>query len=118
MIILIGFQGHQVAPAELEAHILTHPFVSDCAVIPVVDPRAGELPKAYVVKDVCASDKFDVDVADAICKHVEKSKAKHKWLQGGVEFISVIPKSPSGKILRRVLRDKERQTAKSSGAKL
>ena len=53
-----------------------------------------------------------------IQKHVEKEKAKHKWLEGGVEFIDVIPKSASGKILRRMLRDKEREKRKKEGAKL
>ena len=53
-----------------------------------------------------------------IQKHVEKHKAKHKWLKGGVEFIDVIPKSASGKILRRMLRDKEKETRRKTGAKL
>ena len=53
-----------------------------------------------------------------IKKHVEKEKARHKWLAGGVEFIDVIPKSPSGKILRRMLRDKEREKRKKEGAKI
>jgi acyl-CoA synthetase (AMP-forming)/AMP-acid ligase II len=53
-----------------------------------------------------------------IKRHVEREKSKHKWLAGGVEFIDVIPKSPSGKILRRLLRDKDRADRKKQGAKL
>uniref|UniRef100_A0A0D2XGC2 Uncharacterized protein n=1 Tax=Fusarium oxysporum (strain Fo5176) TaxID=660025 RepID=A0A0D2XGC2_FUSOF len=100
--------GNQVAPAELEAHILSHPFVADCAVISVPDDFAGEVPKAFVVKDVSTSNKSDEEVMTAICKYVESHKAKYKWLQGGVEFIEAIPKSPSGKILRRVLQTREK----------
>ncbi|KAM0282258.1 hypothetical protein ACHAQH_003122 [Verticillium albo-atrum] len=115
---LIKVKGHQVAPAELEAHLLAHEFVSDCAVIQVPDDRAGEVPKAYVVKTTQAAGKSDEDAARAICKHVEEHKARHKWLKGGVEFIEIIPKSPSGKILRRLLRDKEKAARKAQGAKL
>jgi len=53
-----------------------------------------------------------------IAKHVEREKARHKWLKGGVEFVDVIPKSPSGKILRRLLRDKERERRRKEGAKM
>ncbi|GJN81302.1 hypothetical protein PLIIFM63780_004835 [Purpureocillium lilacinum] len=116
---LIKVKGHQVAPAELEAHLLAHPFVSDCTVIPIPDDWAGEVPKAYVVKATAAvGNTSDADVIAAICKHVEDHKARHKWLKGGVEFIDAIPKSPSGKILRRLLKDKEAQRRKKNGAKL
>ncbi|RGP63269.1 putative phenylacetyl- ligase [Fusarium sporotrichioides] len=111
-------QGHQVAPAELEAHLLTHPLVDDCAVIQVPDLRAGEVPKAFVVKAPQAKGKSDDEVTQSINKHVEEHKARHKWLKGGIEFIDVIPKSPSGKILRRLLRDREKQARKEKGAKL
>ncbi|KAF5981361.1 phenylacetyl ligase [Fusarium coicis] len=95
---LIKLKGNQVAPAELEAHILSHPFVADCAVIPVPDDFAGEVPKAFVVKDAGTGNKSDEEIKTAICKYVESHKAKYKWLQGGVEFVEAIPKSPSGKI--------------------
>lgn len=113
-------QGLQVAPAELEAHILASPIVADCAVIPVPDHAAGEVPKAYVVKDTAAVSAED---SDAILKrkivlHVEQHKARHKWLKGGVQFVDVIPKSPSGKILRRLLRDQDREERRKEGAKL
>ncbi|KAF2085447.1 acetyl-CoA synthetase-like protein [Saccharata proteae CBS 121410] len=97
---LIKVKGLQVAPAELEAHLLTHPAVNDCAVIPVPDERAGEVPKAFVVKSSSVGlEESDRMVARDIKKHVEKHKSRHKWLAGGVEFVDVIPKSPSGKIL-------------------
>ncbi|EFY93203.1 hypothetical protein J3458_009230 [Metarhizium acridum] len=115
---LIKVKGHQVAPAELEAHLLSHPFVSDCAVIPIPDPRAGEVPKAYVVQAHESSGRSDQEITQAICKHVEHHKARHKWLKGGVEFIDVIPKSASGKILRRVLKDKEKARREETAAKL
>lgn len=109
----------QVAPAELEAHLLTHPAVADCAVIPIPDEAAGEVPKAYVVKaQSIGLEENERMTIRGIVKHVEKSKARHKWLKGGVEFIDVIPKSPSGKILRRLLRDKDRESRRQKGAKL
>ncbi|EFW23083.1 hypothetical protein D8B26_006609 [Coccidioides posadasii str. Silveira] len=114
---LIKVKGLQVAPAELEAHILSHPNVADCAVIPVPDDSAGELPKAFVVKSSSAGSD-DAATIRAIMKHVEDHKARHKWLKGGVEFLDVIPKSPSGKILRRLLRDKEREARRKAGAKI
>lgn len=117
--ILTSSQGLQVAPAELESTLLTHPAVADCAVIPVPDDAAGELPKAYVVK----SNSIGIEESDAMVKRdiqkfIEKEKARHKWLKGGVEFIDVIPKSPSGKILRRLLRDKEKAERQKKGSKL
>jgi acyl-coenzyme A synthetase/AMP-(fatty) acid ligase len=112
-------QGLQVAPAELEAHLLTHPAVADCAVIPIPDDAAGEVPKAYIVKSSSVGiEDNDRMVAREIAKHVEDHKARHKWLKGGVEFIDVIPKSPSGKILRRLLRDKDKEARRKKGAKL
>ena len=93
--------------------------MADCAVIPVSDERAGEVPKAFVVKaNSVGLEESDAMTKRSIAKHVQKEKARHKWLAGGVEFIDVIPKSASGKILRRLLRDKERDARKKAGAKL
>ena len=87
--------------------------------IPVLDEAAGEIPKAYVVKAPSVGlEDNDRMVMRAIQKHVEQHKARHKWLKGGVEFIDVIPKSASGKILRRLLRDKDRAARKAQGPKL
>src|SRR5713226_1629027 len=102
---LIKYKGFQVAPAELEAILLTHPAVSDAAVIPCVDDEAGEVPKAFVVTKAEIS-------AEAIMEFVEERVAPHKKIRT-VEFIEQIPKSASGKILRRVLVDKARAKAKS-----
>lgn len=108
-----------MAPAELEAHLLAHPSVADCAVIGVPDERAGEVPKAFVVKSSSVGlEDNDRMVAREVAKHVEEHKSRHKWLKGGVEFIDVIPKSPSGKILRRLLRDQEKAKRKKQGARL
>ncbi|EPE02747.1 4-coumarate- ligase 1 [Ophiostoma piceae UAMH 11346] len=115
---LIKVKGHQVAPAELEAHLLTHPAVSDTAVIQIPDDNAGEVPKAFIVRSAAYASKPAAEVARAIAKHVEDHKASYKWLKGGVEFIDVIPKSPSGKILRRLLRDQEKAKNRKAGSKL
>ncbi len=99
---LIKVKGMQVAPAELEALLLSHPAVADAAVIPVPDERAGERPKAFVV--LKAGLEGDArELMDFVAGRV----AAHKRISE-VEFISVIPKSPSGKILRRLLVERER----------
>ena len=115
---LIKVKGLQVAPAELEAYLLGHPSVADCAVIPIHDDNAGERPRAFVVKSSTVSlEDNNHSLSRDIKKHVENGKARHKWL-AEVTFIDVIPKSPSGKILRRLLRDKEREGKRKQGAKL
>ncbi len=95
---LIKYKGFQVAPAELEAILITHPHVADCAVVGIPDEQAGELPKAFVV---AANDGFD---AQAIMQFVAAQVAPHKQIRELV-LIDEIPRSPSGKVLRRVLRD-------------
>lgn len=96
-----------------------HPAVADAAVIPVYDQAAGELPKAFIVKSPSVGlEENDRMLMREIQKHVEANKARHKWLKGGVEFVDVIPKSASGKILRRLLRDKDREARRKAGAKL
>ena len=108
-----------MAPAELEAHLLSHDAVDDCAVIAVPHETDGESPKAFVVKSpLAAAGKSDEEVAADIVKYVRDHKAHYKWLKGGVEFLEAIPKSPSGKILRRLLRDKEKDARRAKGAKL
>ncbi|OJD26490.1 hypothetical protein ACJ73_02130 [Blastomyces percursus] len=79
---LIKVKGFQVAPDELEAHLLTHPHVADTAVIAVIDDAAGEVPKAYVVKANNAPADDQVLIRD-IKKHVSDHKAHYKWLKGG-----------------------------------
>jgi acyl-CoA synthetase (AMP-forming)/AMP-acid ligase II len=96
---LIKYKGFQVAPAELEALLLTHPAVADAAVIGVADDEAGEIPVAFVV----LKDGQDVSDTD-IMEFVAGQTANYKHLRR-VTFTDTIPKSPSGKILRRILRD-------------
>ncbi|KAJ5678564.1 uncharacterized protein N7477_004197 [Penicillium maclennaniae] len=80
---LIKVKGLQVAPAELEACLLAHPDVADCAVVGVPDETAGEVPKAVIVKSPSAS--LDDEAATrVIIQFVEANKARHKWLKGGV----------------------------------
>jgi acyl-CoA synthetase (AMP-forming)/AMP-acid ligase II len=97
---LIKYKGFQVAPAELEAILITHPRVADCAVIGVPDDEAGELPKAFVVP---SGDDLD---GEALTAFVAEQVAPHKRIRA-IEMVAEIPKSPSGKILRRLLRDRE-----------
>jgi acyl-CoA synthetase (AMP-forming)/AMP-acid ligase II len=99
---LIKYKGMQVAPAELEALLVTHPAVSDAAVIPVPDEEAGELPKAFVVLKPDA-----VVTEEEILAYVATRVAPHKKIRR-LEFTNQIPKSASGKILRRFLIEQER----------
>ena len=99
---LIKYKGLQVAPAEVEAAVQSHPAVADAAVIPSPDEEAGEVPKAFVVLREGAT-----ATADEIMAHVAGQLAPHKKVRK-VEFIDAIPKVPSGKILRRELVERER----------
>jgi acyl-CoA synthetase (AMP-forming)/AMP-acid ligase II len=100
---LIKYKGFQVAPAELEALVITHPHVADVAVIPVPDEEAGEIPKAYVVK---GGDVTEEEIMQFVADKVSTYKRVR-----AVEFVDEIPKSASGKILRRVLVDREKAAA-------
>lgn len=60
----------------------------------------------------------DETIIKSIKKYVEEHKARHKWLKGGVEFIDAVPRNPSGKILRRLLRDREKEKRRKAGSKL
>ena len=96
---LIKYKGYQVPPAELEALLLTHPDVADVAVVGAIDPESGEeVPKAFVVRQP------DADLSpDAVMSFVAERVAPYKKVRQ-VEFIDAIPKSASGKILRKDLR--------------
>ncbi len=96
---LIKYKGFQVAPAELEALLLTHPAIADAAVIGIPDEEAGEIPRAFVVLRPDA----DVSAAD-ITAFMQDKVATYKVVHDFV-FTDTIPKSASGKILRRLLRD-------------
>ena len=102
---LIKYKGMQVAPAELEALLLTHPAVLDAAVIRKADEEAGEVPKAFVV--LKPDDVSRAASAESIMGWVAERVAPHKRIRH-LEFVGEIPKSASGKILRRLLVQKEK----------
>jgi acyl-CoA synthetase (AMP-forming)/AMP-acid ligase II len=97
---LIKYKAYQVAPAELEAILLAHPAVADTAVIPSPEERTGEVPKAFVVLKGEAT-------ADELMAFVAEHVAPYKKVRR-LEFVDQIPKSASGKILRRILVERER----------
>ncbi len=105
---LIKYKGMQVAPAELEALLLTHPAVLDAAVIRKADEEAGEVPKAFVV--LKPDETSRATTADAIMGWVAERVAPHKRIRD-LEFVREIPKSASGKILRRLLVQQEKARA-------
>lgn len=96
---LIKYKAYQVAPAELEEILLTHPAIAEAAVIAKLDPDGGEVPKAFLVlqKQVTAQ-----EILDFVAARV----APYKKIRC-VEFVDQLPKSPSGKLLRRILRERE-----------
>ena len=102
---MIKVKGIGVAPAELEDLLLGHPKVSDVAVLGINDEYAGEVPKAYIVPQ--SGEEVGHELGMELIAYVKEKKVRYKAVKE-VEFIDEIPKSASGKILRRVLRDKER----------
>jgi len=100
---LIKYKGFQVPPAELEDVLLSHPAVQDAAVIPIPHEEAGEVPKAFVVVAGQVGE-------DELAAYVAERVAPYKKIRC-FEFTDRIPKSPSGKILRRILVERERQAA-------
>ena len=97
---LIKVKGFQVAPAELESVLCAHPAVADAAVVGVPDERAGELPKAFVV----APDRPDADELRAfVAARVAPYKRVHE-----IDQVDELPRSPTGKLLRRALVECER----------
>ncbi|KAL5983613.1 4-coumarate--CoA ligase-like 5 [Asimina triloba] len=94
---LIKYKGYQVAPAELESLLIAHDEIMDAAVIPFPDKEAGQLPMAFVVR------KTGSNLSDSmVMSYVQKQVAPYKRIRR-VEFVDVIPKNPSGKILRKDL---------------
>lgn len=112
---LIKYKGYQVAPAELEAVLMGLDIIADVCVVGIYDNnQATEIPRAYIVlqSGVEKSDK----TAKLIDEYVTKNVTSYKKLRGGVKFVDVIPKSPSGKILRRQVKEwtkKEQEPSKS-----
>jgi 4-coumarate--CoA ligase len=98
---LIKVKGYQVAPAELEEILRTHPGVSDAAVIGIPHPAFGEVPRAFVVK------RPDQEVSERDLQlFVALKVASYKKLEGGVQFLDAIPKNNTGKIMRRAIKEK------------
>ena len=110
---LIKVRAFQVAPPELEAVLLSHPQIVDAAVIgvPAPNPDDGQLPRAYVVRR--PGEHGDAVTEAEIKAHVAGKLAKFKHLEGGVMFVSAIPKNASGKILKRLLREEAKQEMKA-----
>lgn len=115
---LIKYKGFQVPPAELEGLLLSHPDIDDVAVIGIQDhTQATEVPRAYVVvkKGVQAGKETEKAIVGWLAQKV----ASHKRLRGGVRFVGEVPKSASGKILRRVLKEQAKlEEQKAPKAKL
>jgi acyl-CoA synthetase (AMP-forming)/AMP-acid ligase II len=104
---LIKYKGYQVAPAELEALLGAHPAIADAAVVGRPDEEAGEIPVAYVVRTA------DVDAPEIIDYVAARVSPQHRVR--AVEFVDAIPKSPAGKLLRRVLVERERSARVGAG---
>lgn len=113
---MIKVKAIQVAPAELEDLLLGHPLVEDAAVLAIEDAYSGERPKAFVVLKPGQEAEWkgrEEEVARGIIAFVKEKKVRHKWVKE-VELVEAIPKSPSGKILRRVLRGMQRDGRENS----
>jgi long-chain acyl-CoA synthetase len=102
---MIKYKGFSIAPAELESLLVAHPAVLDAAVIGVPNEEAGEAPKGFVV----VRPGWDVTVEELLV-FVNERVAGYKKLHE-VEFVAAIPKTASGKILRRELKEQEREKA-------
>ncbi|XP_071080194.1 probable 4-coumarate--CoA ligase 1 [Haliotis cracherodii] len=96
---IIKFKGYQISPCHLENIILSHPDVEDAAVVGIPTADVGEVPRAFVVAKPSVTEK---ELTGLVADHV----APYRQIRGGVEFIENIPRNPSGKILRRLLRDR------------
>jgi 4-coumarate--CoA ligase len=90
----------QVAPTEIENILIKMEGVADIAVVGVPDDRAGELPKAFIVRKPGSN-----ITAEDVAKYLQPKVADYKQLKGGIQFLDAIPKSAAGKILRKDLRN-------------
>ena len=108
---MLKVRGFQVAPAEMEAHLAEHPFVSEVCVVGIPHEFHGELPFAFIVPEkktaalIAKYPEEEEKLRDIIAKHVTDHKVPYKALSGGIEFVDSVPKAESGKLLRRVARE-------------
>lgn len=113
---LIKVKAYQVAPPEIEGVLLDHPGIADAAVIGIVPPgergQGTELPRAYVVRKAGVGEHL---TEEDVKEWVRPKLARYKWLEGGVCFVDAVPRTASGKILKRVLRE---SAEREMGAKL
>ncbi|KAF4766204.1 hypothetical protein N7455_005430 [Penicillium solitum] len=118
---LIKYKGFQVPPAELEGYLVDNDAIDDVAVIGIESEAHGsEVPMACIVRSVKSksSGRSAKDEAESIINWLNSKVASHKRLRGGVQFVDEIPKNPSGKILRRILKQKFKGAAEAPKAKL
>ncbi|CAD2217583.1 4-coumarate--CoA ligase [Angomonas deanei] len=117
---LIKYKGFQVSPAQLEGVILQHPWVHDCIVIGVNDPREAsfEVPRALVVLKPDLPTKSAVRASDEIYRFVMSRSPPQKRLHGGVRIVESIPRNPAGKLLRRVARQQEAEFVKKENEEI
>jgi len=116
---ILKVNGYQVAPAELEGHLIVHPYVQDAGVVGIAHEYKGEVPLGFVVLEPSISKRVHSSsgemhkVKAEIRKWVADNKVRYKHLDGGLEFVDAVPKNPSGKILRRVLREQAKEVVKN-----
>ena len=103
---MIKVKALQVSPSELEDILRQHPEVLDAAVLSFPDDRLGEVPRAFLVKTNRKGDNESISVE--IHRHFNERVSDHKQLRGGIVFLSAIPRSPAGKILKKNLKTLEK----------
>jgi len=108
---MLKVRGFQVAPAEMEAHLTEHPFVSEVCVVGIPHEFHGELPFAFIVPEkktaalIAKYPEEEAKLKNIIAKYVTDHKVSYKALSSGIEFVNSVPKADSGKLLRRVARE-------------
>lgn len=107
---LIKYKGLQVAPAELEGLIASHPLILDAAVIGIAQ-NGTEVPRAYVVHAPTDGKRL---TEEDVMEHVRSRVSDYKRLRGGVRFVDAVPRSPAGKILRKVVREMRKREEQES----
>ncbi|GMT05382.1 hypothetical protein PENTCL1PPCAC_27556, partial [Pristionchus entomophagus] len=93
--------GKQVSPAEIEDLLLTHPAIEQAVVIGIPDEHAGHAPRAFIV----LRDEESSETVQEVAQFVKERLSPHKHLKGGIRVVDDLPKSSSGKVLRRILQE-------------